>query len=474
MEMFPVTTFAGRTVAVLGLAKSGTSTLRALRAGGARVLAWDDAPPKRAMAEAEGASIADFYSMDWRNVAALVPSPGVPLHAPMPHEAVLLARAAGCEVVGDMELFARQQRATAPLTRIAAITGTNGKSTTTAMLAYVLRACGCEAIEGGNLGTPVLDLPKLGDGGTYVLELSSYQIDLTRTFAADVAVLLNITPDHIDRHGSMSGYVAAKERLFLQQRPDQVAVVAVDDDESRAMYERIHAVRGKKAIPVSIEKGLGRGVFVQNFALWDARFGPKNFVADLRKARLIGVHNWQNIAVAYTAAVELGCDAKVAAQALLTFPGLPHRIEDVGTIDGVRFVNDSKATNADAAARALACFGHVYWIAGGRPKEGGIESLKRYDSHIRRSFLIGEAAAAFGATIDSWHPGRQGHEHRYDLCGALQQAVSDAFAAARGDDKAVVLLSPACASFDQFSNFEERGNAFRQLVADLKATEGAT
>ncbi len=459
MEMIPITTFAGRTVAVLGLAKSGTASARALRAGGAKVIAWDDAPIRRTSAEADGTAVADFHSMDWRGVAALVPSPGVPLHAPMPHEAVLLARAAGCEVIGDMELFARERTGA----RIAAITGTNGKSTTTALLAYVLRACGRDAVEGGNLGTPVLDLPKLGAGGTYVLELSSYQIDLTRTFAADVAVLLNLTPDHIDRHGSMAGYIAAKERLFQQQRDDQVAVLGIDDDHSAAMFERTNAARRKNVLPVSVGRELPGGVFVGDGMLHDARRGAAQRIVDLRTARLVGVHNWQNMAVAYAAAVSLGCEPQAVAAALLAFPGLAHRIEDVGTIDGVRFVNDSKATNADAAARALACFSNVYWIAGGRPKEGGIESLRSFFPRVRNAFLIGEATEAFARTI--------GEDIDVTRSGTLARAVRDAFAAAARDDTddPVVLLSPACASFDQFKNFEERGDAFRDLVAGLRS-----
>ncbi|MBM3506720.1 MAG: UDP-N-acetylmuramoyl-L-alanine--D-glutamate ligase [Alphaproteobacteria bacterium] len=460
--MIPVTTFAGRTVAILGLAKSGSASARALAAGGANVIAWDDAPPRRAAAEAEGTALVDFYSMDWHGVAALVPSPGVPLHAPMPHETVLLARAAGCEVIGDMELFARQQREAAAGTRIAAVTGTNGKSTTTALLAYVLRASGRESVEGGNLGTPVLDLPTLGAGGTYVLELSSYQIDLTRSFAADVAVLLNITPDHIDRHGSMAAYVAAKERLFEQQRSDQIAVIGIDDAESAAMHARVHKKRGDRAIPVAVGKELARGVFVKDGILFDARSGAARRMGGVRTARLIGAHNQQNMAMAYAAAVSLGCDPEAALEALRSFPGLAHRIQDVGSVDGVRFINDSKATNADAAARALACFDNVYWIAGGRPKEGGIEPLREFFPRIRQAFLIGEAADAFARTIGD----------RFDVTrsGTLQRAVQDAYAAASRDDRddPVVLLSPACASFDQFKNFEERGDVFRRLVSDLQ------
>lgn len=459
--MIPVAAFKGRTVAVLGLAKSGLSAARALRMGGAQVVVWDDAQAKRDAAAAAGFAVADPAGLDWHSVAALVPSPGVPLYAPKPHSAVLAARAAGCDVIGDMELFARAHLPA----RVAAITGTNGKSTTTALLAYVLRASGRAAAEGGNLGTAVLDLPLLGSGGTYVLELSSYQIDLTNSFTADVAVLLNLSPDHIDRHGSMAAYIAAKERLFQQQRPEQVAVIGVDDAESRALFERLHRLRPATTVPVSAASPVAGGVFVQDGQLHDARSGPARPAVDLTRGRLVGVHNWQNAAAAYAAATALDCPPEVAARAILTFPGLAHRIEDVGFVQGVRFLNDSKATNADAAARALACFDNVYWIAGGRPKEGGIRSLARYFPRLRHAFLIGEAADDFSATLGAVVP----HTHSRTLA----QATEDALAAARRDGirGAVVLLSPACASFDQFKNFEERGDVFRDLVAALGRTK---
>lgn len=459
--MIPVAAYKSRTVAVLGLARSGLSAARALRMGGADVLVWDDAAAKREAAHASGLTVADFAGLDWRKIAALVPSPGVPLYAPAPHPAVAAARAAGCEVIGDMELFAR----TKPLAKVAAITGTNGKSTTTALLGYVLRASGRAAVEGGNLGTAVLDLPALGSGGTYVLELSSYQIDLTNSFTPDVAAMLNLSPDHIDRHGSMVAYIAAKERLFQQQRPDQVAVIGVDDADSRAMFERIRSARPHTTVPVSIQGPIAGGVFVQEGRLYDARNGAPQPVVDLTRGRLIGAHNWQNAAAAYAAATALDCPPEVAARAVLTFPGLAHRIEDVGIVQRVRFINDSKATNADAAARALACFDDVYWIAGGRPKEGGIRSLAPYFPRIRHAFLIGEAAAEFAVTLGDAVP----HTHSQTLARATEEAL----AAARKDGigNAVVLLSPACASFDQFKNFEERGDMFRDLVAALGAKQ---
>ena len=462
--MIAAHSFAGQTVAVLGLGKSGLSAARALAAGGAKVRAWDDDPKRREAAAAKGLVLEDPYAMEWRGIAALVLSPGIPLHWPEPHQVVTQARCGGATVIGDIELFARE-KLPAP---VVAITGTNGKSTTTALTAFVLRQAGRKAVEGGNLGTPVLDLPNPGADGAYALELSSYQIDLTQSLAADVAVLLNLSPDHIDRHGSLAGYIAAKERLFQMQRRDQLAVIGVDDADSRALFERLAAIPGRRVLAVSATHPVKHGVYVQDGVLFDATGGAAKSVVDLKAGKLKGVHNWQNAAAAFAAATALGCVPAVAAQALLVFPGLAHRIEDVGEVDGVRFYNDSKATNADAAARALACFDEVYWIAGGRPKEGGIASLAEYFPRIRHAFLIGEAAPAFAATLH----GKVQVTHS----GTLGRAVADAFHLARAEHrgKPVVLLSPACASFDQFTNFEARGDQFRALASSLTAAGGGS
>jgi UDP-N-acetylmuramoylalanine--D-glutamate ligase len=361
-------------------------------------------------------------------------------------------------VLGDIELLARA----CPEARFVAVTGTNGKSTTTALIGHICVSAGRKTEIGGNLGTPALALAPLGSDGIYVLEVSSFQLDLTETAAFDVAVLLNLSPDHLYRHGGMDGYVAAKRRIFRNQAGDQTAVVGVDDAYSRRLYEEIQREGRQKVVPVSALGKLDAGVGVEDGVLYDASTGTARRVMDLKAVpRLPGVHNWQNCAAAYAAAKALGIESAAIEDAIFSFPGLPHRQELVGTIEGVRFINDSKATNADAAARALACYDTVYWIAGGRPKEGGITTLGAWFPRIVHAFLIGEAEAEFAATLEGRVP--------YTRCGHLAAAVRLAAAQARADKRegAVVLLSPACASFDQWENFEARGDGFRRLVAAL-------
>ncbi len=466
--MIEVSTFSQRQVAVFGLGRSGLSAAKALTAGGAGVLAWDDNEERRQAAEAEGVTVVDLYAADWSEIAALILSPGVPLTHPAPHEVVKLASAADCEVIGDVELLARESLPN----RIAAITGTNGKSTTTALLGFLLESCGLDVAVGGNLGTPVLALPKLADDGIYVIEMSSYQIDLAPSLKPDVAVLLNLSPDHIDRHGDMAGYVGVKRAMLERQSPDQIAVVGVDDGESAGIYEKLAAARGAKVVPVSVgpqpdRRARESGIWVTDGVLRAAAVDAGEPLVDLTNARnLVGQHNWQNAAAALAAAVALDCPAEHAAACLLRFPGLAHRMEDVGNIGGVRFINDSKATNAEATARALACFEHVIWIVGGRAKEGGIESLRRYFGQIDHAYLIGEAAEQFARSLGNG----VAHTIAENLDTAVAQAAAQAAQrAANGDQPAntVVLLSPAAASFDQFSDFEARGDRFRELVQNL-------
>ena len=347
-----------------------------------------------------GIPITDLYTMDWTGVAALVLSPGIAGAAPRPRQIVQKARAFQCEILGDVELFARQ----GPSAPVAAVTGTNGKSTTTALAGHVLRACGREAAEGANFGPAVLDLPVLPADGAYVLELSSYQIEQTTSLAPDIAVLLNLSPDHLDRHGGMDGYVAAKRRLFSLQRPDQLAVVGVDDDFSRDVFDELVGQQGRRVTPISGRGPVRGGIFVDEGLLYDATADPAPALADLKQGQMIGAHNWQNAAAAFAIATEWGCEPEPAAQALLGFPGLPHRLEPVGEVDGVRFVNDSKATNMDAAARALACFEAIYWIAGGRPKEASLEILAPLFGRVRHAFLIGEATESFADALDGAVP----------------------------------------------------------------------
>ncbi|HZB93210.1 MAG TPA: UDP-N-acetylmuramoyl-L-alanine--D-glutamate ligase, partial [Stellaceae bacterium] len=390
--------------------------------------------------------------------AALVLSPGIPHRFPAPHPVAAEARAAGAEIIGDIELLARAR----PEATYVAVTGTNGKSTTTALIGHILKAAGRTVETGGNLGTPALALAPLGPGGIYVLELSSYQLELTESLASRVAVLLNITPDHLDRHDGMEGYIAAKRRVFGVRRPAENAVIGIDDAPSRAIAEALAAAGVPRIIPISAETRAPGGVFVEGGRLIDDLDRAARPVLDLASlARLPGRHNWQNAAAAYAAARCLGLEASAIAAALRSFPGLAHRQELVATIDGVRYVNDSKATNADAAAKALACYDDIYWIAGGIAKEGGIAALAPLFPRIRRAFLIGRAAAEFAETL----AGRAPFERSADLATALAAARSAALAAPRPG--AVVLLSPACASFDQFADFEERGEVFRRLVAAL-------
>ncbi len=463
--MIPVTEYAGKSVALFGLARSGLSAGRALAAGGAHVLAWDDNEDRRRQAGEAGLTVENLYDIDWHEPAGFVLSPGVPLTHPRPHPLAAKAREAGCPIIGDVELFAN---AVSRLGggKIVAVTGTNGKSTTTALIGHVLKACGQSAAVGGNIGIPALELEQVGKDGAYVLEVSSYQIDLAPSLAADVAVLLNITPDHLDRHGGMDGYVEVKKRLLTQQRPAQAAVIGVDDAPTNAIFEALRG-HGRRIVPISAGHKAERGVYVIDGILYDDLGGQAVQAMDLRNhQRLPGSHNWQNAAAAFATARLLGHPAPAIATAMESFPGLAHRIETIATIDGIRFVNNSKATNADAAARALACFDNIYWILGGLAKDGGIDTLQPYFGRVHRAYLIGEAMDAFGAALDGEVP--------YAKCGTLDIAVDSAFTDARLDaaPEAVVLLSPACASFDQFKDFEDRGEAFRCIVQTLAGESG--
>ena len=458
IETFP---FAGLPVAVFGLGLSGMSAARALAAADAEVWAWDDDEARRNTAADAGVPLVDLYGVDWRELTSLVLSPGVPLTHPQPHPVVKLARDAGCEIIGDIELLARTMRDASYI----GVTGTNGKSTTTALVGHILLLAGRTAEVGGNLGVPVLDLEPLDSSGTYVLEMSSYQIDLTFSITFDVAALLNVTPDHIDRHGNFENYVATKKKIFHRQTTPRTAVVCVDDDTCRQVFEELAAAGDQRLIPVSAQRPEKAGVYVLDGVLHDDTEGQAAVVVDLKPiATLPGSHNWQNAAAAFAVARAAGIDAPIAGACLRSFPGLAHRMEQIALIDGVRYVNDSKATNAAAAARALACYDNVYWIAGGRPKEGGIESLAPFFPRIAHAFLVGEAAADFAGTLSHHEP-----KIPFTLCGDLAAAVADAADHARADGRPapVVMLSPACASFDQFASFEARGDTFRTAVERL-------
>jgi len=443
----------GRPVAVLGLGKSGLVAARALAASGSEVWAWDDDAMKR-----KALSTTDLYKCDWSRPSALVLSPGIPQRYPAPHPIAAMATAANVPIIGEVELLFRAQ----PKAPFVGITGTNGKSTTTALIGHVLRRAGKRAEVGANLGTPALALAPLEEGGIYVLEMSSYQLELVPTARFDVAVLLNITPDHLDRHGGMAGYVAAKRGIFDRQRPQDWAVIGIDDEYCRAICE---GLAGRHVVAVAVGRQASTAIIVRHGILSD-EIGRE--IMDLARApALPGPHNWQNAAAAFAVGRALGLSNAAIAAGIETYPGLPHRQELILTREGVRFINDSKATNADATAKALACYDPIYWILGGRPKETGLDGLEPYFPRVVRAYLIGEAAADFERRL-------QAHGVATRQCGTLDRAVAAAIgdAAAEHRPEAVVLLSPAAASFDQFSGFEERGNRFRSLVETSSQTSG--
>lgn len=456
--MIPLTTFDNRTVALFGLGGSGLATATALKAGGAQVVCFDDNKDRVTAAAKAGFAVQDLKTLDWATLSALVLAPGVPLTHPVPHWSVDLARDAGVEVIGDIELFCRERRKTCPAAPLIAITGTNGKSTTTALIAHLLRELGLDVQMGGNIGTPVLELAPLQPGRHYVVECSSYQIDLAPTLDPTVGVHLNLSPDHLDRHGTIENYAAIKERLVAGAK---VAIVGADDRLSSMIGDRLDLAR-KPVCRIAGERELSGGIYTRHGQIMEAHDGAQTVVANLCGIdSLRGDHNGQNAAAAFATLRALELPAERIAAAMGSFPGLHHRMEIVLRQGRILFVNDSKATNADAAARALSSFKRIYWIAGGRAKAGGIDLLDEYFPKIARAFLIGEAAQAFSKTLEGRVP--------YKISGTLSDAVRDAAgeAAEDGAGEIAILLSPACASFDQYPNFELRGAAFVEAVRAL-------
>jgi UDP-N-acetylmuramoylalanine--D-glutamate ligase len=460
--MTPVTTFAGRPVAVFGLARSGLAAARGMTAGGATVVCADDTEASRAAATAAGFTVEDLREADWSRFAALVLAPGVPLTDPEPHWTVRKAQAAGVEIIGDVELYCRERAKSAPDALFVAITGTNGKSTTTALTAHILKSAGRDVQMGGNIGTAILDLAPPAKDRVHVIEMSSFQIELTPSLEPTVGLLLNISPDHLDRHGTMEHYAALKARLVAHA---EHPVIGEDDDWCRDIAERLRLANRSWVDLVSVRGRSSHGWYANGTELvarapWT---GPLGAFADLAGiASLRGRHNAQNALAASAAAMILGVRPKEVAAALETFPGLAHRLEEIGQQGRTLFINDSKATNADSTATALAAFERdVYWILGGKAKEGGITTLAPYFPRIAKAYLIGEASEAFAATLQG--------KADFVRCGTLDAAVAAAAkdAAASGAADPVVLLSPACASYDQFRNFEVRGDAFRALIAAL-------
>ena len=476
----------GKRYAVLGLARSGAATVRALVASGAQVTAWDsneaarDAvlsrhpgesrDPRRTSAltssrpvsmdpgfrrDDGGLKLADPLEIELAGFDAVVVSPGVPLNK---HPIAAKARAAGVPVIGDIELFALA-RPTLPPHQVVGITGTNGKSTTTALIHHILQTAGVPSLMGGNIGLPILSREPLPAGGVYVLELSSYQIDLTFTLDCDVAVLLNITPDHLDRYDGFAGYAASKARLFAMQSAGHVAVIATEDEETRKISQLLKTVRAEpvEALSSSARGREGSGALRQAQGERVVEVGSRSITDQSAWPTLQGPHNAQNVAAAAAAARALGVDKAVIERALRTYPGLPHRMERVAEKNGVLFVNDSKATNPTSTAPALAAYPAIHWILGGLAKTDELHACAPHFDHVRAAYTIGEAGPMFARLLRPAMPVTES--------GTLDRAVSDAAAAAKPGE--VVLLSPACASFDQFRDYEARGDAFRATVEAL-------
>jgi UDP-N-acetylmuramoylalanine--D-glutamate ligase len=445
--------FVGKHYAVYGLARSGMATVEALLASGARVTAWDAKEEARAQAPA-GAEIANLDEADLTHFDSLVVTPGLPLNR---HPIAQRARNADVEIIGDVELFARA-RPELPPHKVVGITGTNGKSTTTALVHHILKTAGVRSEMGGNIGLPILAQDPLPDGGVYVLELSSYQIDLTQSLDCDVAILLNITPDHLDRYESFEAYAASKARLFEMQHTG-TAVVPGDDEPSRKIINHLHL---RPAEPASLPWPTNRAGD-ETLILWRPEAGRvlRPMTSPIHGQQdwlaLQGPHNAQNGAAAIGTCRLLGLSWHEIAHGLRTYPGLPHRMERIREKDGVAFINDSKATNPTATAPALAAFEKIRWILGGQAKTDNLDECAPYFDHVHSAYTIGEAAELFERLLSPHMPVKN--------CGKLDEAVREAAAdAAPGD---TVLLSPACASFDQFRDFEDRGEQFRELVGAL-------
>ncbi len=471
--MIRVTTFTGKRVAVFGLGASGTATALALAAGGAEVAAWDDGAASRKAAAKAGVPIVDLATADWSRFSALVLAPGVPLTHPEPHWTVLKARTAGIEVIGDIELFCRERAKVCPDAPFIAITGTNGKSTTTALIAHILRQAGLDVQMGGNIGVPVLDLEPPAHNRFHVVEMSSFQIDLTPSLNPTIGVLLNITPDHLDRHGpaddpelAMRNYAAIKERLVVGA---DFALVGIDDRRTQAIARSLEGTKRDRTGLFSLTghraPWVAAGSLIATRAPRHAAPNETRILVDLSGiSTLRGAHNDQNAQAAclasYVVCERFGLNPPLVSQYLRTYPGLPHRMEDVGRLGSVLFINDSKATNADSTDKALASFDRdIFWILGGKAKEGGITPLTQHFPRVAKAYLIGAASHDFAKSLDAG-------KVAYERCGTLDVAVAKAAADAAlcPGSEPVVLLSPACASYDQFKSFEHRGDAFRALV----------
>lgn len=447
MSTYPV---SGKKIVVFGLARSGMAAVSWLLRQGAYPLAIDNDPEKQQQALKLGGTVVQVEHLFWDDIAAVVQSPGIPLTHPLTQKALR----SNIPVISDCELF----RQANPEAILVGVTGTNGKSTTTALIGHILKSAGCEVAVGGNIGIPVLSLPQLGTQGIYVLELSSYQLELSKNLDINIVAWLNISEDHLERHGAMDQYIQAKYRIFHHIKHSPKAVIGIDDPYSYDIYRKHCQSSSHQTIPVSCCLRVEEGMWVKDNHLIKMEAGKEMVLTELSQyRRLQGIHNYQNIAVAYGVCAQLGIKPAKILEGIGTFPGLAHRQEFVAEFGNVVFINDSKATNADAASKALGVYENIYWIAGGIPKSDGIHGLQSFFSKIQEAFLFGAAQKEFAATIGTKIP--------YQLCDTLDIAVSRAYARARESSKMVtILFSPACASFDQFKDFEHRGDVFKQLV----------
>ena len=461
--MIPVRNVKGQKIVVLGLGRSGISAAVAIEAGGGTALCWDDSEDARGKAEKEGLTLHDLARREaWDGVSLLVVSPGIPHLYPEPNRWVAEAQNAGVPVDNDVGLFFRSfatpewDRMEVP-PKVIAVTGSNGKSTTSALIHHCLHTANRDSQLAGNIGRGVLDIDPPEEGGVVVLELSSYQTELARALTPDVAIFTNLSPDHLDRHGGIGGYFAAKRRLFIEGGPDR-AVIGIDEPEGRFLAGQMSEGNGDdRVIRVSVEAkldGLGWSVFSRKGFLTEYRKGRQVASIDLRKFDgLPGAHNHQNACAAYSALRTLGLAPKVIEAGLASFKGLPHRSQVVAEKDGVKFVNDSKATNVEAAAKALQAFNSIRWIVGGQVKEGGLSALTPHFSRVAKAYVIGRSARETALDLG---------DCPHEVSETMETAVTHAADEAEPGD--VVLLAPAAASFDQYDNFEERGEDFMAEV----------
>ena len=455
--MIKLTSQKNKFIGVLGLGRSGISAVRALKAGGCNVFAWDDHEEKRNEAERGGIELTNLYQADFSKIELIVLSPGVPDLYPEPHQLIVKAREAGCEIICDIDLLARQNS----IARFIGITGTNGKSTTTALLGHVLERASYSVELGGNFGIPALDLSLLDENGTYLIEMSSYQLERVPSVKFDIGILLNISADHLERHGGMQGYIAAKKLIFDRSLDGAVSIIGMQDSHCRNIcLELMLANNSLTIVPISGISRVPGGIYVEHGILIDDINNTRKEIMDLRtNTALPGEHNWQNVAATFAASKSMGIKENCFVESVQSYAGLPHRQEIIREIDGVTFINDSKATNTASAAKALSCYSNIHWILGGQFKEKDLGILESVQDRVAHAYLIGDSANQLADLLVSFT--------EVSKCETLEAAVHIAHLNAAANKPCTILLSPACASFDQFENYEARGDLFRTLVCNI-------